>query len=114
MLPHRPGHRGPSGCHIQRVFREAVGGVPDRRVLSLLEELRAYPESPAPDPLAASGELPFFPVEFRKDTLRLGFFSMVTTVGAPLDITAQELRIEAFFPADEATERFARDRLGMS
>jgi hypothetical protein len=39
---------------------------------------------------------------------------MVTTVGAPLDITAQELRIEAFFPADDATERFARDRLGMS
>jgi hypothetical protein len=37
---------------------------------------------------------------------------MVTTVGAPLDITAQELRIEAFFPADDETERFARDCLG--
>ena len=58
------------------------------------------------------GELPFFPVEFRKDALRLSFFSMVTTVGAPLDITAQELRIEAFFPADDETERFARDCLG--
>jgi hypothetical protein len=51
-------------------------------------------------------------VEFRKDPLRLSFFSMVTTVGAPLDITAQELRIEAFFPADGQTERFARDHLG--
>jgi hypothetical protein len=36
---------------------------------------------------------------------------MVTTVGAPFDITAQELRIEAFFPADAATERFAREHL---
>ena len=97
---------------VQRVFREAVGGVPDHRVLSLLEELRAYPGSPAPAPLATPGELPFFPVEFRKDALRLSFFSMVTTVGAPLDVTAQELRIEAFFPADDETERFARDRLG--
>jgi hypothetical protein len=36
---------------------------------------------------------------------------MVTTVGAPLDITAQELRIEAFFPSDDETERFARQEL---
>jgi transcriptional regulator with XRE-family HTH domain len=96
---------------IQRVFREAVGGVPDHRVLSLLEELRAYPGSPAPGPLAGPDELPFYPVGFRKDALRLSFFSMVTTVGSPLDITAQELRIEAFFPADDETERFARDCL---
>ncbi len=97
---------------VQRVFREAVGGVPDRRVVSLLEELRTYPGSPTPGPLATPAELPFYPVEFRKDALRLSFFSMVTTVGAPLDITAQELRIEAFFPADDETERFARDCLG--
>jgi transcriptional regulator with XRE-family HTH domain len=97
---------------LQRVFREAVGGVPDRRVLSLLEELRAYPGSFTPGPLATPDGLPFYPVEFRKDPLRLSFFSMVTTVGAPLDITAQELRIEAFFPVDEETERFARDCLG--
>ena len=49
---------------------------------------------------------------FRKDALTLSFFSLVTTVGAPLDITAQELRIEAFFPADNQTEQFARNHLG--
>ena len=97
---------------VRRVFREAVGGVPDRRVVSLLEELRAYSGSPAPGTLAAPGELPFYPVELRKDALRLSFFSMVTTVGAPLDITAQELRIEGFFPTDDETERFARSCLG--
>ena len=52
---------------VRRVFREAVGGVPDRRVVSLLEELRAYSGSPAPGTLAAPGEMPFYPVEFRKD-----------------------------------------------
>jgi hypothetical protein len=97
---------------VQRVFREAVAGVPDPRVLSLLEELRTYPGSPAPGPQAtAAADLPFHPVQFRKAALSLSFFSMVTTVGAPTDITAQELRIEAFFPADDATERFARERL---
>jgi hypothetical protein len=55
--------------------------------------------------------LPFHPVVFRKDALRLSFFSMVTTVGSPLDVTAQELRIEAFFPSDAATEAFAQEHL---
>jgi hypothetical protein len=31
--------------------------------------------------------------------------SAVTTVGAPQDITAQEIRIEAFYPVDPATDR---------
>ena len=94
---------------MRRVYREAVGGVPDARVLALLEELRAFPDSPRPE--LGGGELPFHPVEFRKDELHLRFFSMVTTVGAPRDVTAQELRIEGLFPADEATERFAREHL---
>jgi transcriptional regulator with XRE-family HTH domain len=99
-----------AGTLVQRVFREAVAGVPDPRVLSLLEALRAYPGSPVPSLLDATG-LPFHPVQFRKGTLNLSFFSMVTTVGAPHDITAQELRIEAFFPTDDVTERFAHDHL---
>ena len=32
------------------------------------------------------------------------FFSTVTTLGTPRDITLQEIRIECFFPADAATE----------
>lgn len=94
---------------VQRVFREAVAGVPDPRLLALLEELRAYPGSPAPTP--ETPELPFHPVVFRKGMLTCSFFSVVTTIGAPTDVTAQELRLEAFFPTDEATERFAREHL---
>jgi hypothetical protein len=32
----------------------------------------------------------------------------VTTLGTPQDVTVQELRIECFFPANEATEQAAR------
>jgi len=39
-----------------------------------------------------------------KDDKTLNYFSMVTTVGTPQAIAAQELRIECMFPADEATE----------
>ena len=33
----------------------------------------------------------------------VNYFSMVTTVGTPQDIAAQEIRLESFFPADEST-----------
>jgi transcriptional regulator with XRE-family HTH domain len=96
---------------VQRVFGEAVAGVPDPRVLGLLDELQQFGGVPPLRPRALTGELPFLPIQFRKDSLSLSFFSMVTTVGAPADITAQELRIESLFPADEATEIFARSNL---
>jgi hypothetical protein len=33
---------------------------------------------------------------------------MVGTLGTPLDVTAQELRIESYFPADDATDAWVR------
>jgi transcriptional regulator with XRE-family HTH domain len=90
---------------VQRVHREAVGGVPDAETAALLRDLLAMPGVPerwrAPDLTATP--LPVIPVEFRKDQLAVCYFSMVTTVGTPQDITAQEIRLESFFPADEAT-----------
>jgi hypothetical protein len=38
----------------------------------------------------------------------LSLFSTVSTFGTPLDITLEEMSIESFFPADQAT----RDYLG--
>lgn len=40
------------------------------------------------------------------DELRL--FALLTTIGTPLDITAEDLTLESFFPADEPTERWFR------
>lgn len=52
--------------------------------------------------------VPFLAIEFRKAELDLRFFTTLTSLGTPHDITLQELRIESFFPADEATEKFTR------
>jgi hypothetical protein len=43
-------------------------------------------------------------MSFVKDDEVLSYFSMVTTVGTPQTIAAQELRIECMFPADDVTE----------
>jgi hypothetical protein len=42
-------------------------------------------------------------LQFRVGGDVLPFFSVVSTLGTPVDVTAQELRVESFFPADHAT-----------
>ena len=91
---------------IQRVYRESVGRVVDDKTRELLSALLAYPDvQPQWQAPQASGTLPVIPLSFTKNGKVLNYFSMVTTVGTPVTIAAQELRIECLCPADDATER---------
>jgi transcriptional regulator with XRE-family HTH domain len=55
------------------------------------------------------GQLPVLPITFVKADRRLSFFSIISTLGTPQDITLQELRVESLFPMDEATAEMMRD-----
>lgn len=100
---------------IQRVYRESVGRVIDDPTRDLLAALRAYPDVPdarratalpgaGADTHANAAAMPVIPIGFVKDGHVLNYFSMVASVGTPLSIAAQELRIECMFPADDETE----------
>lgn len=95
---------------VQRLHREAIGGVLDESARTLLAEILDYPGVPPSwrrlDPAAAL--LPVLPVSFQHGPLRFEFFSAVTVLGTPQDITLQELRIESFFPVNAATAAAAR------
>jgi hypothetical protein len=54
--------------------------------------------------------LPFLPLAIRKDGVELNLFTTITTLGTPHDVTVHELRLEAFFPADEASAAWFRGR----
>jgi transcriptional regulator with XRE-family HTH domain len=90
---------------LGRVYREALGHVIDRRTKALIAELSQYPgvkpEWRTPSPGDA---MPMIPLTFVKDGVTLNYFSMITTVGTPQTVTAEELRLECMFPADDATE----------
>ncbi len=73
----------------------------------LLNEIRQYPDMPA-EPDISPAVRPYLEMTARKDQLELSFFTVVSTFGTPQDVTLQELRIETFFPSDEATEPFIR------
>ena len=91
---------------LGRVTREAVGRVVDDTTQQLIAALLAYPDvKPKWKVPQVSNTMPVIPLSFVKDGLLLHYFSMITTVGTPQTIAAQELRIECMFPADEATEQ---------
>jgi hypothetical protein len=90
---------------IERLRREAaVSG--SAELSTLLAEIESYPGG-----LAETRDLGgvAVPLElYTADGTLLTFLSMVTTFGTALDLTAAELSVEAFLPADEATAAVLR------
>jgi transcriptional regulator with XRE-family HTH domain len=87
---------------LHRVYREAIGHVTDKKTKELLDDLKKYPGVTA---LSASiknvkDQVPVLPITFVKGNVRSSYFSMISTVGLPQDITAQEFRIECMFPVE--------------
>ena len=47
--------------------------------------------------------VPVVDIEFDFAGCTLRWFSIISTIGTPIDITAQELRLESFVPSDQDT-----------
>ena len=91
--------------HRARREAEAIGGEDMRQ---LLAELSQYQSA---ETLWAAEEavlLPLLPLEISKDGALISLFTVISTFGTAQDATADELRIESFFPADAATEAMFR------
>jgi len=66
--------------------------------------VRSAVERPTPEQSAGL----VLPMHFRKGGIALALFTTIATLGTPQDVTAQELRIESFFPMDDETARILR------
>ncbi len=87
-------------------------GTRERTSTELLQRLWALPGVAELERAARNDhELPPTVVSrLRKGETRLALFSVNASLGTPLDVTLQTLHLELFFAADEATERWFRDR----
>ena len=94
---------------ISRVHREIVLER-DPATRELLSAILSYPDVPKrwSEPNFEAPQDVIIPIEMRFGDQTLRFFSTIATLGSPHDITLQELRIESFHPADEATADIAR------
>jgi hypothetical protein len=90
---------------IQRVHREVAANPSDETMKRFLAELLSYPGVPNRwRVLDVDGcPPPFLTIDYKSKDGTLRLFSTITTFGTPQDVALQELRIECFFPADEAT-----------
>ena len=98
MKPFVEDWEGVASTLLQRVHREAVGHVLDKKTIELLNDLKKYP---GVKDLSTSlkSQVPVLPITFVKGSERYSYFSLISTVGTPQCITAQEFRIECMFPA---------------
>ncbi|HEX3778681.1 MAG TPA: helix-turn-helix transcriptional regulator [Pseudonocardiaceae bacterium] len=96
---------------VRRARREAIGGIADERAQRIIEEVLGYPGVPASlrSLDATAPLLPIVPIRYARDGRQFDYFSTVTTLGTPQDVTLQELRIECFFPANETTRSHAHE-----
>jgi transcriptional regulator with XRE-family HTH domain len=97
-----------AGVILERLERAHLAHPEDDERRALLEEVRAYPDVGKVTPRAPPGGVPAAVLHLRRDADELRLFTLLTTIGTPLDVTAQELTIESFFPADDATDRWFR------
>jgi transcriptional regulator with XRE-family HTH domain len=72
---------------------------------ALLHRLLAYKgvRSAIRDTLFEQVDGPVLAMHFSKNGTTLALFTTIATLGTPRDVTAQELRIESFFPMNEET-----------
>ena len=74
-----------------------------RDLLAELRDLAGPSLHPRPSASVSAADL-LLPIHIRTADVELRLFSTIMTLGTPQDVTLQELRIETFFPADEASE----------
>lgn len=94
---------------VGRLHRE-VAVARDPKLAKLLQEVLAYEGVPSDwrvlDVQAPSSLL--LPMHMKHGSYDLRLFTAITSLGTAQDVTLQELRVETFFPADDASDQQLR------
>lgn len=91
--------------HRARREAEALAG---EEMKAVLADLSQYQDAETLWAAEDAALVPVLPLEVEKDGARLSLFTVIATFGTAQDVTADELRIESFFPADKPTEQLFR------
>jgi transcriptional regulator with XRE-family HTH domain len=94
--------------HLLERLKRQIALTGDPALATLLEELEGYP-GPAPTPSDGAAPEIAVPLRLRTERGELAFITTVSTFGTAVEITASELSIESFFPADDATADAVRE-----
>ena len=92
---------------LSRLHRESLEKPSDGDLAALVRSLFEYPGVPqdwqTPD-LSLPSE-PCLTFRIKRDALELAFLTTVTVFNAPQNVTLEELKLESYFPLDDATRK---------
>jgi transcriptional regulator with XRE-family HTH domain len=98
---------GEWSAHLLHRLRREAALTADPELRTLHDELAGYPgvclEPPRDE--GSAGDI-VVPLRLRSGAGELAFFSTISTFGSPVDITLDELMIEAFYPANATTATY--------
>jgi hypothetical protein len=96
--------------HFLRGVQADANADGTQETLALLTQLLALPDvASLPEVIPPEEEYPpVLPIHFRRGETSLHLFTTIATLGTPRDVTLEEIRIECFFPMDDATEAICR------
>lgn len=89
---------------LGRLWEEVVS-TQNKELFKLHEDISQLKIDEYPINFQIDSDLPIMRLTLEKDSMKASFFTTITTLGTPLDLTTQELRIESLFPADEETKQ---------
>ena len=96
-------------AHLLDRLRRQIAMTGDPALVALLAELETYP---APtEHVHDAGQSIAVELRLRAPQGELAFISTVATFGTAVEVTASELAIESFFPADEMTAAAVREHV---
>lgn len=93
--------------HVLSQLRHRARALSDSRLTDLYKELAAYPGGGTDEPFPPTDGV-VLPLRYRLGDHQLALFSIYASVGTATDVTVEELTIESFYPADEATAAVLR------
>ena len=89
---------------LTRLWDEVIS-TQNSELIALYNDISKLRSGKQPLEIQHDNNLPILSLSLEKDSATVSFFTTITTLGTPLDLTTQELRIEALFPADEETKQ---------
>ncbi|SIS13108.1 helix-turn-helix domain-containing protein [Williamsia sterculiae] len=92
-------------AHLLSQVRQRLERTGDERLFALLDELAALPGATAIEP---GRHAVVVPMEIEVGDQVLSLFSMASAPSTATDVTLDELMVETFYPADDATEAALR------
>lgn len=96
---------------IERLVRDAERDPGEGGPRSVLERVLAHPGVAQAARAARHATKPpavAVPFHVRRGDTELRFFTTITTLGTALDVTAEAIKIETYFPLDDATDAYVR------